>query len=1234
VSSFYRICNSARPKRPLSEFLASLVGLALIVLSGVVLTGWLTETWALVRVLPSASPMRFNTAVCIGLSGLSYLLLANRWTKAAHWLSVGVATFALLTVSQDLSGLDFGLDNLQWRDASGVGPNKPGRMAPNTALCFLLLGYGLSLLTRTRPLESEAVLHHASSWQFLVACLAGTLVLAIGGISTIGYASGLEATYGWGGSAGMAVHTAAAFVISGGTLSVLSSSGATRWPSAKRPQLPAWLPIPAATLVVALTLALSQSLYFEEVKSSRREQQTLVKHLVLRLRGELDNRRKSLERMASRLQPGRSPTFEQWETDAREYMRHFPDLTQFTRVDAAGRMWQASQPGLNTENLQVIAQRQASEVVHFEQNGRQNYIICPITHEGESDGYLEIAWNTEEFLRGQTRYYDSLGYQTDVNQGNRSIFQSSPAATPATVGSVRSAAAILETSGLNWTVSLRRPSSANLIRELQLPAAVFVGGVLFAISFALAVHAALRARNRSQLAETMAAELQRSHTRFRAIFDQTFQFIGLMSTDGKVLEANRTALAFAGIDEAAVIGQFFWDTPWWAHSPELQVRLRDAVSRAAAGEMTRFEATHQAADGRISTVDFSLKPVRNEVGEVCLLIPEGRDITSLKQTEEKLRTSEQRMELAIRGSSDGIWDWTIETGEVYYSPRYKQLLGYDDAEFTDRLESFSAIVHPEDVSRVWAACQANFETAASYDITMRLRTKSGEYRWFRSRGDAVRDPDGRAVRMAGSISDVTEQVLAEHELTRKARLDKLTGLPNRSLLLDRLQNTIQRAQTSGEAHYAVMFLDFDRFKFVNDCLGHDVGDALLQGIAERLQNNVRSVDSVSRMAVGNTAARIGGDEFVILLEGLATPMDVVGVADRLLSELAAPYQLGEHEVYSTASIGIALGDLGYHSADDVLRDADLAMYEAKRAGKARHALFDASLRSQLVRRQRLEQDLRKAIELEQLVLRYQPVTSLANGQICEVEVLLAWHHPQEGCIDNSEVMSLAEESGLVHQLGSWLLHSACSQMILWQRELGNASPPLISLNISPKEFARREWLDQVRRVLTETGLAPERLQFEIDERALGRDATATIATMHELRNLGVQLAMDGFGNGGGSLAAVHRLPVRAIKAHPSLIAEIEHCKYAASLVHALAVLLRNLDMRVIMTGIERSSQVLALQELGCGYGQGTLLGQPVTADELADCFGPTNNETTGAMFFAHRLADHMHLDPIGSLATK
>lgn len=473
-----------------------------------------------------------------------------------------------------------------------------------------------------------------------------------------------------------------------------------------------------------------------------------------------------------------------------------------------------------------------------------------------------------------------------------------------------------------------------------------------------------------------------------------------------------------------------------------------------------------------------------------------------------------------------------------------------------------------------------------------------------------------------------EQQHAETELRRLAREDRLTELPNRALLMERLQHTVTQAQLQQRYDFGFLFLDFDRFKFVNDTLGHRVGDELLRAIAGRLKRVVQPVDSLAVVVSGATAARLGGDEFVVLLQD-TPPQQVMNLVNDLVAALGEPYHLAGQEVHSTASIGVVLGDAEYRRSEEIVRDADAAMYAAKRSGKARYVVFDADMRAALRRRLQLENDLWGAIERQELLLTYQPVLSLSTGEIQSVEVIPNWHHPSMGEVSATEFIAIAEESDLIHSVSDWLLTAACEQMAEWQHDLGTSAPACISLNLSHKLFRDPRFVGKVSQILAQTALPPECLQLEIGESAFAAHEHAAILSAEKLRELGVQLIIDEFGTGSASLTSVHRLPVDAIKVNRSLLADLESSQDTAALVHALAVLVRNVGMRMVAEGVQTFPQAVALQKLGCGFAQGRFLAPPLTADEFeqfAPCHGGgITRETQGAMTFAHRWSDTMVL---------
>ncbi|HUE71417.1 MAG TPA: EAL domain-containing protein [Pirellulaceae bacterium] len=468
-----------------------------------------------------------------------------------------------------------------------------------------------------------------------------------------------------------------------------------------------------------------------------------------------------------------------------------------------------------------------------------------------------------------------------------------------------------------------------------------------------------------------------------------------------------------------------------------------------------------------------------------------------------------------------------------------------------------------------------------------------------------------------TIRDLTDRKRAEKELARAAMYDRLTGLPNRSLLLDLVQQALDRAGR-WRGMLALMFLDFDRFKLINDGLGHDVGDALLCEIAARLTSELRCGDSVSRSESGTSAARMGGDEFVVMLEPIREAEDALTAADRLLAALSRPYRLGPHEVFVTASIGIVVAQGDYERAEDLIRDADTAMYEAKRAGKARYAVFDEEMRMRVQRRHLLENELRRAIEGEQFTLAYQPIVSLENGRLKSVEALLRWLHPAQGSISPAEFIPIAEESDLILHIGRWVLKEATRQMAEWIHRLGPAAPPTVSINLSRKQFAQSDLAEQVHAAAADAGLPPNRIQLEITEDTFASDVRSAIATMNEIKGLGFLLAIDDFGSGCSSFASLHEFPADVLKLDRSLLLDIETSKQTAALVHALAILANNLGLAIVAEGVERESEVIILRELGCHFGQGFYFARPLSPDAFAE-------------FALRRIAEESSVIPAASL---
>ena len=438
--------------------------------------------------------------------------------------------------------------------------------------------------------------------------------------------------------------------------------------------------------------------------------------------------------------------------------------------------------------------------------------------------------------------------------------------------------------------------------------------------------------------------------------------------------------------------------------------------------------------------------------------------------------------------------------------------------------------------------------------------------------------------------DVTSRKQVEEKLLHDAFHDGLTGLPNRALFMDHLRLAVGRAARPKKSYiFAVLFLDLDRFKNVNDSLGHTVGDQLLVAMARRIQQCLRHIDTV---------ARFGGDEFAVLLDGVEDANDAVRVAERLQRELTTPINVGGHEVFTSASIGIALSSTGYERPEDVLRDADTAMYRAKAAGKARHEIFDTGMHARAVALLRLETDLRRAVERGEFVVHYQPIVSLLDDTIRGFEALVRWRHPERGLVAPSEFISVAEETGLIIPLGRWVLRESCHQMRQWQERFPSARPLTLSVNISGNQFMQPDLVEQVRGILHETGFDPRCLQLEITESSVIENTETVTAMLVQLRSLGIRLSMDDFGTGYSSLSYLHRFPIHTLKIDRSFISGCGGGE-ENEIVRTIIMLARNMGMDVVAEGVETEQQLASLRGLRCEYGQGFLFSHPLDADTTA-----------------------------------
>ncbi len=565
-----------------------------------------------------------------------------------------------------------------------------------------------------------------------------------------------------------------------------------------------------------------------------------------------------------------------------------------------------------------------------------------------------------------------------------------------------------------------------------------------------------------------------------------------------------------------------------------------------------------------------------------------REVEERRKVELALRESEERYALAARGANDGLWDWNLVAGEVYLSERWREMVGVVDRTLSLSPEEWFSRVHLSDLPQLKVDIAAQAAGARShFHSEHRLRHSEGFFIWVLCRGIVVRDNEGRALRIAGSMTDITARKDLEERLRREAQFDSLTTLPNRSYATDLLRRAIARAKRNREQQFGVLFLDCDRFKVVNDSLGHHAGDSLLRLVAGRLNGCVRP---------GDVVARLGGDEFVVILEGVKDEAEAISVAERIQHSLAQPFYLDGRELFMSVSVGIAMSQPGVERPEDYLRDADLAMYRAKLRGRARHEVFRADMRAGAVLQMSLENDLRHSMDRGELRVMYQPIWSLASGRIVGFEALVRWDHPQHGAMQPADFIPIAEETGLILPLGEWVLRQASQRLAHWNTKVVADDPIWMSVNVAARQLTHPGLVEIVKSAIAETGIEASKLKLEITESMIMADAVAAVGALEQLKALGIHLLMDDFGTGHASLSYLHRLPISTIKIDRYFVGRIDSNSECLEIVRTILNLSRSLSMDVVAEGVENSAQREVLQSLGCEYVQGYLLSPPLDAD--------------------------------------
>ncbi len=576
----------------------------------------------------------------------------------------------------------------------------------------------------------------------------------------------------------------------------------------------------------------------------------------------------------------------------------------------------------------------------------------------------------------------------------------------------------------------------------------------------------------------------------------------------------------------------------------------------------------------------------------------------MQETYAQLQKSETRYALAAQGANDGLWDWDLVREDIYYSERWMEILGIVPAkDCVPARTCWFDLIHPEEREAVIAELEAHLEGRIEhFENEHRILHRDGEYRWVLIRGQAVRNENGEAIRIAGSLSDITKRKKAEEKLAFDAIHDNLTGLPNRKNLMLRLERSIERKRFSPKYSFAVLFIDLDRFKTVNDTLGHYAGDELLQKITEKLCLAVRPSDMV---------ARLGGDEFIVLADNVKHLSQVTSIAERILAELQKPIKIAGQDIYSSASIGIVLNSTEHNTPDEIVRDADLAMYRAKVKGKARFEIFDIKMHAGEISALQLEIDLRRAIRNKEFLLYYQPIIALGTENIAGFEVLIRWNHPTRGLVPPNDFIPIAEETGLILPIGNWVLRESCRQMSEWRRKFAASQNLMISINLSARQLEQVDLIEQIKGILEETELNPRCLKLEITESVVMNNAEQAVKTLGDLRKMGIRVSIDDFGTGYSSLSYLHRFPIDTLKIDRSFVNRIGENGESSEIVQTIIKLASNLGMEVVAEGIETAEQLGFLRDMNCGYGQGYYYSRPVdnlSATEMVENLKPDDVE--------------------------
>jgi diguanylate cyclase (GGDEF)-like protein/PAS domain S-box-containing protein len=687
---------------------------------------------------------------------------------------------------------------------------------------------------------------------------------------------------------------------------------------------------------------------------------------------------------------------------------------------------------------------------------------------------------------------------------------------------------------------------------------------------------------------------------YRLLFHASSAPYLVVDTELTVIDVNRTYLETTSRERASLIGRHVSEALLGSIDSRANpgvARLCESLERVVATRLPESIVVECVPRVLQDSVDAAQAirywnvvntPLFEQDGTIAGVFAQSHDITEQKRVEAALRVNNERWNFVIQGSGDAYWDWDVAHNTLVLSRRWHEMLGLENDVIHNELAEAKRRLHPEDRTEVFGRIGACMSGASeSFSCEYRLQAKDGSWKWVLARGKIVsRNANGKANRMTGTITDVTEKKRTEEQIWRQANFDSLTGLPNRALFRDRLAQEVNKAERSGMP-FALLFIDLDRFKEANDLLGHDVGDVLLERAAERISASVRASDTV---------ARLGGDEFTVILSELETPESVNQVAEKILDTLSKPFCLGDEVIYLTASIGITLYPNDAVEPERLIRNADQAMYVAKHAGRNQYSYFTVSLQERARSRLRLIAEMREALAANQFRVYFQPIVDLRGGGIAKAEALLRWIHPVHGMFYPSEFIGIAEETGLINEIGNWVFMESALWSQRWTHQLGK--PFQISVNASPVQFhATEDGVDWVK-YLNDLGVSRNCISVEITEGMLLNVSADVSSRLLEYRDAGIQVALDDFGTGYSSMSYLKKFDIDYLKIDQSFVRDMSHNQGSRTIAETMIMMAHKLGMRVIAEGIETQEQRDMLAHAGCDYGQGFLFSEAVAPQEL------------------------------------